>query len=154
MVPIQNTRTNFNYKSLVCKTFYKKCKYNMLVALSYINFNDFKSSFKSLPKRIFDPILPLEFQKCVPFSWDCARCKFSRRAKPHPCKSINVTDMLFTIFANTIVQFILSLCALKQWISRSLKHDTVPRITCIVFMYRTPKRIALWEGESSLLLKC
>ena len=37
MVPIQNARTNFDYKSLVCKTFYKKCKYNMLVALKIVS---------------------------------------------------------------------------------------------------------------------
>ena len=43
------------------------------------------------------------------------------------------------------------LFALKQWISSSLKHDTVPRVINLYCFYvKIPsKRIALWDGENS-----
>ena len=45
------------------------------------------------------------------------------------------------------------LFSLKQWISSSLKHDTVPRVINLYCFYvkNPPKRIALWDGENSQL---
>ena len=43
------------------------------------------------------------------------------------------------------------LFALRQWISSSLKHDTVPRVNDLYCFYvkKPSKCIALWEWESS-----
>ena len=44
------------------------------------------------------------------------------------------------------------LFALKQWISNSLKRDTVPRVNTLYCFYvkNPPKRTALWDWENSL----
>ena len=64
----------------------------------------------------------------------------------------------FTIFTDAIIQFIWGggrgggLFALKQWMSSSLKQDTLPRVTDLYCVYakNTPKRNALSEWESSV----
>ena len=61
-------------------------------------------------------------------------------------------DVQFAFFTNPIIQYIMGgLFALKQWISSSLKHDTVQRVNNLNCFYaKSPqKRIALWDGENN-----